>query len=166
MMDTGQMYGSSSASKDYAGFWLRLVAHLIDGLILGIINIPVTIVVWIIAAGIAESSKHNGSDQTATFFAYLVLNIIAFFISFAILIVYHAAFECTKQASPGKMALGLMVTDMSGNRLTFLHALGRNAGKFVSSITLCVGFILCGFTQQKQCLHDMMAGTLVVRKPR
>jgi uncharacterized RDD family membrane protein YckC len=165
MMDTGQMYGSST-SKDYAGFWLRLVAYLIDGLILTIINIPVTVIVWIVAAGIAESAKHNGGDAAATFVASMLLQTVAFFISFTILVVYHSAFECTKQASPGKMALGLMVTDVSGNRLTFLHALGRNAGKFVSLITLCVGFVLCGFTQQKQCLHDMMAGTLVVRKPR
>ncbi len=79
---------------------------------------------------------------------------------------YFSLMECTWQATLGKMCLGLKVTDLDGNRLTFLRALGRNAGKILSSLILFVGFMLAAWTKKKQALHDMMAGTLVVRSRR
>jgi uncharacterized RDD family membrane protein YckC len=66
------------------------------------------------------------------------------------------------QATIGKMAMGMAVTDQFQRRLTFLRASARYYGKILSSMTLLVGFIMAGFTQRKQALHDMLAGTLVV----
>lgn len=61
------------------------------------------------------------------------------------------------------MALDLKITDLEGNRVSFLRARGRHFGKYVSMASLMFGFALAGLTQKKQALHDMPAGCLVVR---
>jgi uncharacterized RDD family membrane protein YckC len=78
---------------------------------------------------------------------------------------YFTIFESSSlQATPGKMALGIIVTDLSGNRISFARANGRYWGKILSGLTLGIGYIMAGFTRKKQALHDIMAGTLVVKK--
>ena len=57
----------------------------------------------------------------------------------------------------------MKVTDLAGQRLTFLHAAGRHLAKIISSVTLCIGYIMVAFTEKNQGLHDMIAGTLVVK---
>jgi uncharacterized RDD family membrane protein YckC len=80
-------------------------------------------------------------------------------------VLYFPVLECSSlQATPGKLALGIKVTDMQGNRIGFGRALGRNLAKIISAIILYIGFIMAGFTQKKQALHDMIAGCLVVAK--
>ena len=64
----------------------------------------------------------------------------------------------------GKIALGIQVTDLQGNRVSFGKALGRNVAKILSALILYIGFIMAAFTAKKQGLHDMIAGTLVVKK--
>ena len=68
------------------------------------------------------------------------------------------------QATLGKKALGLAVTDLQGRRISFAHALGRNLAKIISSMTLLIGYIIAGFTAKKQALHDLIAGTLVIKQ--
>jgi uncharacterized RDD family membrane protein YckC len=80
-------------------------------------------------------------------------------------ILYHSLMESSgKQGSVGKMVLGLKVTDLNGGKLDFVKALIRNAGKIVSYLILLIGYIMAGFTEKKQALHDMIASTLVVKK--
>jgi uncharacterized RDD family membrane protein YckC len=62
------------------------------------------------------------------------------------------------------MALGIKVTDMKGGRLSFARATGRYFSKMISGLTIGIGYIMAGFTQQKQALHDIIAGCLVVDK--
>jgi uncharacterized RDD family membrane protein YckC len=69
----------------------------------------------------------------------------------------------TWQATVGKKMLGLRVTDLGGNRITFAKATGRHFGKILSGLILGIGFIMIAFTEQKQELHDSMAGTLVLK---
>ena len=68
------------------------------------------------------------------------------------------------QATLGKRALNIYVTDLYGRRLTFGQATGRHFSKIISGLILCIGYIMVAFTQRKQGLHDMIAGTLVMRK--
>jgi uncharacterized RDD family membrane protein YckC len=63
------------------------------------------------------------------------------------------------------MMLGLRVTDMSGSKISFGQATGRYFGMIISGLILCIGYMMAGFTQHKQALHDMLAGCLVVRGP-
>ncbi len=78
---------------------------------------------------------------------------------------YNALMESSAtQGTLGKMALGIIVTDMNGDRISFGKATGRFFGKIISSLILCIGFLMCAWTENKQCLHDMMAGCLLYKK--
>ncbi|MCX7785663.1 MAG: RDD family protein [candidate division WOR-3 bacterium] len=121
----------------YAGFWRRFVASLVDGVIL--------------------------------FVPMLIINLIfpyaGWFLGTVASWLYYALMECSeRQATLGKQVLGIMVTDSNGNRITFGRATGRHFAKIVSSLTLLIGYIMAGFTEKKQALHDMIADCLVIKK--
>jgi uncharacterized RDD family membrane protein YckC len=152
----------------YAGFWLRFVAYLIDALILGICIGPVLIgLALTMGVGAAFTSLPRDSDAFASAFAPIFLG----FMSLAILLgtvgawLYHALLECSEwQGTAGKKALGLKVTDLEGARVSFARASGRHFAKIISGlIPLGIGYILAGFTERKQAIHDMLAGCLVLR---
>ena len=77
---------------------------------------------------------------------------------------YFALLESSERgATVGKMAMGLRVVTDQGQRLSFLNATGRYFAKIISAIILCIGFIMIAFTDRKRGLHDMIAGTLVIK---
>ncbi len=136
----------------YGGFWLRLVAALIDGLILGFAYY-VLMFIGILPGILAGSGAGILAGYSASVLA-----------SFTGAWLYAALFQSSKlQATPGMLALGLAVTDLRGERIHFARASGRYFATFVSTIILYFGYFMIGWTQRKQGLHDMMAGTLVVR---
>jgi uncharacterized RDD family membrane protein YckC len=99
-------------------------------------------------------------DGTA--FSALQIGILAGF--YVVAILYFAITESSAwQATLGKKAVGIIVTDLDGNRISFGKALGRLFAKIISAIILYIGFFMAGFTEKKQGLHDMIAGTLVVK---
>ena len=131
----------------YAGFLRRVVAYLIDG----VIFYAVFFIIGFILGAVL------GGGQGVQTFVGLLSIVIAW--------LYFAMMESSdKQATFGKMAIGIKVVDMSGRRISFGRATGRYFGKIVSGIILLIGYIMVAFTQKKQGLHDMMAGTLVVMK--
>jgi uncharacterized RDD family membrane protein YckC len=70
-----------------------------------------------------------------------------------------------RQGTLGKIALGLFVTDLEGRRITFARATGRFFAKIVTGlIPFFIGYIMAGFTEKRQALHDMIAGCLVLKK--
>ncbi|RLQ97078.1 RDD family protein [Falsibacillus albus] len=156
----------------YAGFWVRFGAYVIDSLILGIplgiINVLIVIMFFVPTGffdavnetGYGEPQLTNGQvvGMLATYAFLMILNLLCS-------IFYFAGFHASKyQATPGKLLLGLKVTDVAGNRISFWRALGRLlAMSFLSSI-LMIGYIIAAFTEKKQALHDLIAGTYVVRK--
>jgi uncharacterized RDD family membrane protein YckC len=79
---------------------------------------------------------------------------------------YFAGMESSaRQATFGKAAMSLRVTGLTGQHLTFGHATGRFFAKIISGlIPLGIGYFMAGFTEKKQALHDMIAGTLVLRQ--
>ena len=77
---------------------------------------------------------------------------------------YFALMESSnKQATVGKIALNLRVTDMAGNRVSFARATGRYFGKYLSGMIFLIGFLMAAFTSKKQALHDVLADTLVIK---
>jgi len=139
---------------DYAGFWRRFVAFIIDAVILGII------------AGVLNLVT-GGSKMPSTFepmsMHYFTGFAFSNFLSVVIAWLYYALLESSsKQATAGKMALGLVVTDLQGRRINFWRATGRHFSKIISGAILMIGFIMAGVTARKQALHDMIAGTLVL----
>lgn len=165
----------------YAGFWKRVLAHFIDQIIISVVNtiIFVPMFLVLIGAGIVsldgfEEFDHNAFTNVVlqnhsdgyyiAFISVFILMILAFAV-FSIFIqwLYYALMESSvKQATLGKMALGIKVVDYSGNRISFGKASGRYFGKILSGMIMGIGYIMAGFTEKKQALHDMLAGCLVV----
>ncbi len=135
---------------NYAGFWRRLVAVFMDGIIL---RIGGSIVGYIV--GLAFGTA-GGSEQGAAIVAALISLIGGW--------LYYTLMESSaKQATLGKMAMEIYVTDLNGDRISFGRATGRYFGKILSSLIFFIGYIMAAFTEKKQALHDKLAGTLVVR---
>lgn len=119
-----------------AGFWLRLIASIVDGILLGIIN-------WLLSMVLGEGLFYS-------------------LISVAIAWFYFAGMESSdKQATIGKQLFQLKVTDLAGEKISFGTATARYFSKILSSLILLIGYIMIAFTERKQGLHDMIAGTLV-----
>ena len=149
----------------YAGFWRRFVAVLIDGLVLVIPYLILTMIVglhWAAVLGVSEDVTDLPASAIGSFIMSWFWMIVA---GFAIKWIYYSAFESSVlQATPGKLALGIIVTDIDGNRISFARATGRHFAKIISGLILYIGYIMAGLTLKKQALHDILAETLVVMK--
>lgn len=148
MAGTPIAYGA----PQYGGFWKRAAAMLIDQLVL---LVPTFILGFFLGATMALSGVTSEEEFT------MAGNLLGIAVTW----LYFAAMESSPyQATLGKLALGMKVTDTNGNRISFGRASGRHFGKIVSVLILGIGFIMAAFTQKKQALHDLMADTLVVNK--
>lgn len=161
----GQPIGSAATTAAgarfaYAGFWLRFVAYIIDAIIVGFV---LGITVFLPLVG---SSLRTLSGSFLDMMRQLRPQIeTARLISFLAAWLYYALLESSAwQATLGKKALGLEVVDLNGRRVSFGRATGRYFAKILSAIILFIGFIMIGFTEKKQGLHDMVAGCLVIKK--
>jgi uncharacterized RDD family membrane protein YckC len=152
----------------YAGFWLRLVAAIIDGILLGIPLVPIWFAVF--ASVIPSLGTHLDPSLILTTLLPKFLFIV--FIGLVASWLYWGLMESSSwQATLGKKALGLMVTDLEGRRASFARTSGRYcAGRLASAVPWLGGLyyliscICAGFTEKKQAIHDMIAGCLVIRK--
>ncbi|MGD0769583.1 MAG: RDD family protein [Tepidisphaeraceae bacterium] len=142
----------------YAGFWMRFAAILIDGIILWMAGLLIN---QGMGLELPILRHHGNSLQMALFEMFMLGSATGTVVEW----LYHALMESSRyQASLGKMALGIVVTDLSGQRISFGRATGRHFAKIISKITIYIGYMMAGWTQQKQALHDMIAGCLVIRK--
>ena len=154
-------------SRTYAGFWLRFVAHLVDGLITGLVLCALLIPLAMMSGlGAALRNIHPGQEPDPQIILAFVSSLWIFILGGLVgAWLYSAYCESSEwQATPGKKILNLVVTDLNGNRISFGRASGRFFAKMVSGlIPLGIGYIMAGFTEKKQALHDMIASCLVLR---
>ncbi len=159
---------ASSKQPLYAGFWLRAVAALVDGSILGIFTaIVISPILRLFGYdfsfdfSILEAEEDMDIALAALMQNLMFSNVINFLVGW----LYYAYMESTaKQATFGKQALGIKVTDTSLERVDFSKATMRYFSKILSGITLGIGYLMVAFTEKRQGLHDIIAGTLVVKK--
>ncbi len=149
----------------YAGFWLRFVAFIIDAIVLYIVGMIVTLP-FAASMGMGMRGMMTGRPpnmEELLPFIHLMFRLAL--IRIVLNWLYYSLLESSVwQGTLGKKALGLEVTDLDGNRISFGRATGRFFAKFISAIILFIGYIMAGFTEKKQALHDIIAGTLVIRK--
>lgn len=123
----------------YAGFWRRVAANILDSLVLIIPNVVVTFLLG------------NGT--------------VALLVQLAVMVLYYAWMHSSAgQATLGKRAFRMKVTDLDGERIGFGRALLRVPAFWLSALMLGLGLLMAAFTRRKQALHDMMCGTLVVNR--
>lgn len=133
----------------YASFLKRTGAYLVDSIIYGIIVLAIYFVIFLCFGAEHALSVVSGGWGS-------IIGAIVF-------VLYYACQEASaKQATIGKIIFGLKVTDLNGQPLSFGRALCRMLGFYVSMLILYIGFLMCLWTEKKQCLHDMMAGCLIV----
>ena len=147
-------------SPAYAGFWRRFLAKIIDVVLVSSISSSLVgllggLLMQLVVAGLPDAD------------VWLVF-IVSFAAAWSVFVLldwlYAALMESSSwQATLGKRALGVVVTDRGGHRISFGRATGRYFGQYLSLLTLGVGYLIQPFTAKRQALHDIVAGTLVVR---
>jgi len=140
----------------YGGFWIRFVAAIIDGVIVQAVVLPLS---FLVGGMTGFAGAMSGIQSTGL---QIMGGLLGFVIGVGGSWLYEALMESSaRQATLGKMIFQMKVTDLFGNRISFARATGRYFAKWISGLTLFIGYIIAGFTERKQALHDMVAGTLV-----
>jgi len=152
--------GQPIGVRRYAGFWIRFVARIIDGIILGVVGLVINLPIQM-ALGL--SAVRTGGDMAAALPMMLGTIGISLAISIALQAVYEIYFLSTRGATIGKLALGLKVIRADGGPLST----GLAAGRFLAYLldmyfTLFIGFIIAGFDSEKRALHDRICDTRVI----
>ena len=153
---------------EYAGFWVRFLAFLIDNAVMGIGFVLILIpLIFLTGLGgfIGEIHPNEDMNDVGIFMLFGLL-FLAATVSLLLTWLYHALMESSEwQATLGKKVLGLVVTDMAGRRVSFGRATGRHFAKIITNmVPAFIGYIMAGFTERKQAMHDMIAGCLVLRR--
>lgn len=146
----------------YAGFWKRAAAYAIDAFAVGIVVWILQIVVLGAFFGLgAADADDPGALMAGIGLIGMLLGLVL--VPLVLQAVYYAGFHASaRQATLGKMAVGIKVVDEDGQRITFARGLGRFFATILSALILCVGYLMAGFTDRRRALHDMIASTLVV----
>ncbi|MEP6897665.1 MAG: RDD family protein [Rhodanobacter sp.] len=159
---------TTAALEDYAGFWKRVAAYILDFIVLFIPNL---IIQKLMGGDAAQETMRQTMLASpgdlhvvvAAYNQYYATMWPAVLIITVLTWLYFAICESSAwQGTVGKLALGIRVTNSRGVRIGFLHATGRFFGKYLSAIILCIGFVMVAWTRRKQGLHDIIASTLVL----
>jgi uncharacterized RDD family membrane protein YckC len=145
------MVSTSVSSLRYAGFWMRVLAYLIDVVVLEVVYYSI-----LIPLGMAKTS-YTPAEITSGM--WLIPMVIATLLN----VVYYTFFNGRFGASPGKMALGLKIVRPDGSPISYMTAFGRSWAYWLSSIILGFGFFMIGWDSEKRGLHDRVCDTRVIR---
>lgn len=150
----------------YAGFWLRVVARVIDKLVLAVPGVILS--VWsasrIFSLPLDQLEHIKSWDDLWPLHGLMMTLLLTALVQLVFNWIYFSLMESSsRQATLGKLALGLKVTSLDGQRISFMRATGRHFGKILSGLIIGIGFVMAGLTKRKQALHDMLANTLVVK---
>jgi uncharacterized RDD family membrane protein YckC len=153
---------------EYAGFWLRFLAYILDNVVIGIAAMMILIpLIFLTGLGSFLSKIHPDEDINDVG-AFMLIGIVFLLATISLVVtwLYHAWMESSEwEATLGKRVLGLVVTDLAGQRISFGRATARHFSKIITNmVPLAIGYLMAGFTEKKQALHDMIAGCLVLRR--
>lgn len=134
---------SVDAKVNYAGFWIRFAAYFIDAVILFVVNLGLSFVLF---------------DDYSAFAPHIASQVLSLVLGIG----YFCGMESSaRQATLGKMAVGIKVGNSRGEQITFMNAVGRYFAKIISALILLIGFMMAGWDSKKQALHDKLANTYV-----
>ncbi len=151
----GAQPGATTATLPKAGFWVRVVASMIDSAVLGTVHLILSLILARVALGVAESNSPQ-IDQA--------VGIISAILGLVLSITYAVFYIGYCGQTPGKMALRIKVIRTGGGEVGYGRALLREtAGKFASGILFGLGYLMVAFDGQKQALHDKIADTYVIK---
>jgi uncharacterized RDD family membrane protein YckC/Tfp pilus assembly major pilin PilA len=151
---TGAPGAPGASQAIYSGFWLRFGAFVIDQVIL---TAAYFVLVLVFAFGlIGLGGKPQIAESIGLALGIWIVAIVGPWL-------YDALLESSpKQATVGKIACGIKVTDLNGERISFGRATGRHFAEWITGFTMLIGYVMAAFTRRRQTLHDLIAGTVVV----
>jgi uncharacterized RDD family membrane protein YckC len=141
-----------------AGFWIRFVAFLVDSFVLFIVML-----VLFVAIGLGAGVTAAPGDPAALAQMMLGLGAAVAAVSLVIPMLYEVIFVGLRGQTPGKMLLNLKVIRMDAGEVDYVKAFIRWIGKLASGLILGIGYLMAAFTANKRALHDLIAGTRVIR---
>ncbi|GAB3786108.1 RDD family protein [Dyella agri] len=155
---------TAAALEDHAGFWKRVAAYILDLILLTIVFKVIGTFFGISAAQEAMKQEMLSGTPIMQVYEHFYSTTWSFNVLTTVLTWLYFAFceSSAWQATVGKLALGIRVTNLQGARISFLRATGRFFAKYLSVLTLFIGFVMVAFTRRKQGLHDLIASTLVL----
>ena len=154
----------------FAALWKRAVAFIVDAaivitlfcLLIHAVNILLALPIEyapIFERGVALKMSPYVEEH------FIEIVLLYSFLKLTVLVPYFTLLESSgMQATVGKLLLGIKVVDLSGKRISFARATVRFFAKILSGQVLLIGYFMAAFSQRKQTLHDLLAGTLVVTK--
>ncbi len=157
----------------YAGFWWRVLAWMIDSMVLAAVDELIGFTTGLSQIGVSTNPQSDAGPVSNIAYSSLSLSMPAVhlvgggltLVTVLLNLAYFSLLESSRwQATLGKLACRLRVTDEIGRRIGLGRATGRNLAKYLSALTLGIGFLMVGWTRRKQGLHDLVAGTLVLRR--
>ena len=158
---------ASEEAKEYSGFWVRLCARLLDGLFLGILTVPLTLVNETLAIRMLRGASERGVtrfEDLPQLGTYLTLQAVYVLVTFALGIVYETFFVGRFAGTPGKLILGVRVVRSDFSRVSYRRAAVRVFGRMLSDMTLYIGYLMVLFDPQRRALHDYIADTRVIKR--
>jgi len=152
----------------YAGFWWRFLGYIIDQLVISVVaGIFIFPIMGIFGLSIYSMIESGVEIEDSPMFWSSIISLYSSIIFISVLInwLYFAIMESSRfQGTIGKLVLKIKVTDYNYQKISFGRATGRFFGKYVSSFILMIGYIMAGFTEKKQALHDLMASCYVIKE--
>ncbi|GAB5389883.1 MAG: RDD family protein [Alphaproteobacteria bacterium] len=148
----------ATSTGETAGFWIRALAYLIDAIIVTVVNMLIMLPITFLMGGAMAIDPNTGAVTTSA--AGILVNLLGLAIGIVYFIVLPAG---SRQATFGKKIMGLRFVKQDGGPVTMGTLALRYIGYIVSSLLLFIGFIMIAFTDRNRGLHDMIAGTLVVK---
>jgi serine/threonine protein kinase len=142
----------------YASWGRRAVAYLIDGFLLYILGICIQVPFMVLIGGVSSASSSSSASA-----ASMMLSCLSSLVSLGINAAYYIGLIASSGQTLGKKAMQIRVITKSGNPVSFGQAIARYIGYLVSTLMLFIGFLWPLWDDQKQAIHDKMAGTIVVR---
>ncbi len=141
-----------AGTMDYAGFWVRAGAKLIDSIIIGAVNM----ILSLLAGVLGQSGQPSAAG--------IIVAIVVFVFQIAFAAAYTTWFLGKYEATPGKLLLRIKVVRADGDRVSYPLALGRHFAEWISSMILGIGYLMAAFDDQKRTLHDRICETRVIRR--
>lgn len=152
-------------TQPYGGFWIRVLAVMIDGILINCVLWPIMAILSSVGVLGAGAISRNAEDPAAALALLAGILFILVPVAFAVSWLYEALLTSSSwQGTIGKRILGLKVVDDAGRPIGFGRATGRHFAKIVSSMIFGIGYIMAAFTDKKRALHDMIAGTVVMKR--
>ena len=145
---------------DFAGFWIRFGAKIIDNIILFLVNTIIGLVAGFIITPLAGANSDPSEINTAALGGIALL----YFLQIAVAAGYTSFFLGKYSATPGKMALGIKVVRPDGSSISYMRGFGRYFAEILSAVILAIGYIMAAFDKEKRALHDHICDTRVIKK--